>query len=149
MLETPIALAESMPSLNGKNASDTIIDPLALSPALRAAILTASTLLVWPGPTPTVQHPASLLETSRIALDFTSESMAEPNLASAMSWGSIFLSVTHLASSQSIAGGPCTWASQPPSTCLSLTWSSRGLIDSSVSILLFFFSERISRASCS
>ena len=46
MEDTPISLAASMPSRKGKNASDTIIERLAFSPALLAAILTASTRLV-------------------------------------------------------------------------------------------------------
>ena len=75
-----------MPSRKGKKASETIIEPTALSPALLAAIRTASTLLVCPGPTPTVANPVLVWDTSTIEFDLTSESTIEPNLANAVSY---------------------------------------------------------------
>ena len=139
MEETPISLAASMPSRNGKNASDTIIESFALSPALLAAILTASTRLVWPGPTPTVAKPDVVLDTSSIAFDLTSEMTVVPNFASMIYVSVNSLSVTHCTESHCMDGGPWTCANQPPSSCRKLTTSSRGAIDESVSILLFFF----------
>ena len=135
-----------MPSRNGKNASETIIEPVARLPALWAAILTASTLLVCPGPTPTVAQPAVVLATRIIALDFTSASTAEPKRARASSPVSTCFCVTHSTEFQSIPGGPCTWANQPPSSWRTLTSSARGPIGSRVSNLRFFLVDRISSA---
>ena len=84
-----------MLSRNGKNASDASIEPLARSPALRAAILNASTLLVCPGPMPTVWNHDSELDTRTIALDLTSETTVVPNTARSKSRSSAPVSVTH------------------------------------------------------
>ena len=107
MDSTPISFAVSIPSLNGKNASDIIMEPFALSPALLAAILTASTRLVCPGPTPTVAKPVFVVETSNIALDLTSEITAVPNLANMISDSVNSFFVTLSIEFQSIFGGPC------------------------------------------
>lgn len=106
--ETPISLAASTPSRNGKNASETIIECFALSPALLAAILTASTRLVWPGPTPTVAKPEVVVATSSIAFDLTSEMTVVPNFARLSSVSENSLSVTHFTESHCIDGGPWT-----------------------------------------
>ena len=60
----PASMQASMPSANGKNASDATTEPLvsgsgsfnsvAASSALRAAIRAESTRLIWPAPMPTV-----------------------------------------------------------------------------------------------
>ena len=107
-LEIPISFDVSMLSRNGKKASETIIAPLALSPALLEAIRTASTRLVCPGPMPTVAKPEPVLLTRMIALDWTSAMTEIPNLASLRPSASRDLVVTERAFSQSMLGGP--WA---------------------------------------
>src|SRR5207248_3802022 len=54
---TPARAATSMPSGNGKYASEAMTARRAFSPALRTAVSTATTRDIWPGPTPTVARP--------------------------------------------------------------------------------------------
>ena len=82
------------------------MEPTALSPALLAAILTASTRLVCPGPTPTVANPVFVWATKTTEFDLTSESTVEPNLANDIDSGVPCIFVTHFTESQSTLGGP-------------------------------------------
>ena len=50
----PYWTAASIPSAKGKNASEAMTAPIARPPALCPAIITESTRLIWPAPTPTV-----------------------------------------------------------------------------------------------
>src|SRR5207302_152752 len=83
MQATPASAAASMPSANGKNASDPSAAPRALPPARSAAMRTESTRFVCPMPMPTVTSRWA----STIALDFTCLTTSQANCSASISSG--------------------------------------------------------------
>ena len=142
----PVSAAASMPSRNGKKASDAMTEPLtssSSSAALSAAILVLYTRLIWPAPTPIVMLSLQKI----IALDFTYLTTVQANSMSSTCSGVGALSVTTFRSSAVIRpmSLPCT--SNPPETFL----KSNPPDDSAQSPVrktrTFFFSLSISAAS--
>ena len=144
----PVSAAASMPSRNGKNASDAITEPLTSSPssaALIAAILVLYTRLIWPAPTPMVM----LSLQKMIAFDLTYFTTVHANNMSWICPGVGAFSVTTLRSSAVMRPMSVFCTNSPPETFL----KSKPLTDSPRSPVLstrtFFFSASTAAASSS
>src|SRR5205809_294231 len=107
---TPARAATSMPSGNGKYASEAMTASRAFSPALRTAVSTATTRDIWPGPTPTVASP--LARTIAFEVTCFTQRHAKSRSVSSSSDGVRSVATLKLPSSTADSSGVCT--SMPP-----------------------------------
>ena len=108
----PAPAACSIPSSFGKKASLARTEPLALDPAFLAAIITESTLDIWPAPTPTVLVPWQ----RTIALDLTCFATTHPNRSDFNSSAEGLSFVTNFRSDSVIRTRSLSCTKMPPTT---------------------------------